>query len=77
MQLIICEKPKVAQKLAAALGNGRFERKARGQAAYYELERGGQKIRVVAAVGHIYGLKQKEKGGGYPIFDIEWSHPTR
>jgi DNA topoisomerase I len=73
MQLIICEKPKVAEKVASALGNGKYESKAKGQARYYELERGGQKIRVAAAVGHIFSLRQKEKGGGYPVFDIEWA----
>ncbi len=73
MQLIVCEKPKVAEKVARALGNGKYERKSKGQASYYELERGGKEITVVAAVGHIYGLRQKVSGGGYPVFDIEWA----
>ncbi len=73
MQLIICEKPKVAEKVARALGNGRYDRKSRGQASYYELERNGKNIAVVAAVGHIYGLRQKEGKAGYPVFDIEWA----
>jgi len=73
MQLIICEKPKVAEKVARALGNGKYERKSRGQASYYELSRGGQDIRVAAAVGHVYSLRQKEKSGGYPVFDVEWA----
>ena len=73
MRLIICEKPKVAEKLARALGKGKYERKTKGKASYYELEHNGNSIRVVAAVGHIYGLRQKEKGSAYPIFDIEWA----
>ncbi|MFH1448199.1 MAG: DNA topoisomerase I [Candidatus Micrarchaeota archaeon] len=72
MQLIICEKPKVAEKLANALGGRNYKRKSKGKISYYELERGGNKLRIVAAVGHIYGLKQKAKGSAYPIFDIEW-----
>ncbi|MFH0817056.1 MAG: DNA topoisomerase, partial [Candidatus Micrarchaeota archaeon] len=73
MQLIICEKPKVAEKVARALGNGKYERKSKGQASYYEIERGTNKIKVVAAVGHIYSLRQKEGKAGYPVFDIEWA----
>ncbi|MFH1470764.1 MAG: DNA topoisomerase I, partial [Candidatus Micrarchaeota archaeon] len=73
MQLIVCEKPKVAEKVARALGNGRYERKSKGQASYYELERGGKKVLVAAAVGHVYSLRQKGGKGGYPVFDIEWA----
>ncbi len=73
MQLIICEKPKVAAKLAAALGNGKFARKGNGPISYYELERGGREIRIAAAVGHVYGLRQKSGGSNYPVFDIEWA----
>ncbi len=73
MQLIICEKPKVAEKLANALSDGTYQRKTNGRASYYEFDRGGHSIRIVAAVGHIYSLRQKKKGSSYPVFDIEWA----
>ena len=71
--LIICEKPKVAEKVASALSEGPVQRKLLHGIAYYELSRKGKALLVAPAVGHIYSLKQKEKGGGYPIFDIEWA----
>ncbi len=68
MQLIIAEKPKVAEKIASALGKA--IRKAQGGVAYYEIP---EKNAVVApAVGHLFSLKQKTPGSGYPVFEIEW-----
>lgn len=68
MQLIIAEKPKVAEKIAFALGKA--VRKVHGGVAYYEIP---EKNAVVApAVGHLFSLKQKTPGSGYPIFEIEW-----
>ena len=71
--LIVCEKPKVAQKVADALSGGKAERKAKFGVSYYELERNGKKIFVAPAVGHIYTLRQISKGSQYPVFDIEWA----
>ncbi|VVC71823.1 Reverse gyrase 1 [uncultured archaeon] len=71
--LIVCEKPKVAEKVALALSDGKAERKARSGISYFEFERGGKKIFVAAAVGHIYTLKQDSKGSDYPVFDIDWA----
>lgn len=68
MQLIITEKPRVAEKVAQALGKP--VRKAAGGVAYYEIPE--RNVVVVPAVGHIYTLKQKAPGSGYPVFDIEW-----
>lgn len=68
MQLIITEKPKVAEKMASALGKA--TRKASGGVAYYEIP--DKNIVVAPAVGHLFSLKQKTPGSGYPIFDIEW-----
>ncbi|MEM4254767.1 MAG: DNA topoisomerase I [Candidatus Norongarragalinales archaeon] len=68
MQLIIAEKPKVAEKIAFALGKP--VRKTHGGVAYYEIPE--KNAVVVPAVGHLFSLKQKTPGGGYPIFEIEW-----
>lgn len=91
MKLVICEKPKVAEKIAHALSHAHAHKKALYGVPYYELERDGQKIVVVSAVGHLYTLRQvassgapptltrpglaKGGGGEYPVFNIEWA-PT-
>lgn len=68
--LIITEKPQAAMKIASALGNAR--KLSNNSVPYYELERGGEKIVVACAVGHLFNLTLRE-GKGYPVFDIEWS----
>jgi DNA topoisomerase-1 len=74
MKLIICEKPKVAQKMAEALSDGKVERKAMHGVPYYHITRGGDEIYIAAAVGHIYTLRDKSGAGyTYPVFDIEWA----
>ncbi len=72
MQLIVCEKPSVAQKIAEALADGNVKTKNLHSVKYYEFEHGGMEIAVAPAVGHIYSLQQKTKSRGYPVFDIEW-----
>jgi len=71
MELIVAEKPKVAEKIAMAIGD-KVERKSHNGVYYYETSRGGKEILVAPAVGHIYTLVEKEKGRNYPVFDIEW-----
>src|SRR3989344_2023998 len=66
--LIITEKPQAALKIASALGRAR--KLNEHGAPYYELERGGKKIVVACAVGHLFSLESKEKG--WPIFNISW-----
>lgn len=68
--LIITEKPQAAQKIAAALGNE--SKYSEDGVAYYELERGGKKIIVASAVGHLLGLDYVKGQKGWPIFEIEW-----
>jgi DNA topoisomerase-1 len=68
--LVICEKPRVAQRVAMALDSS-ARRKAFNGVAYYEASRNGESIYVAPAVGHVYALREKN-GGGYPVFDVEW-----
>ncbi len=57
-ELIICEKPAQAEKIAEALADKKPKRK---------------KILVGCAVGHLFTLAEKEKNGwNYPVFSIEW-----
>jgi DNA topoisomerase-1 len=68
--LIITEKPQAALKIASALGD---PRKLNSDGVpYYELERGGEKIVVASAVGHLFGLDYVKGQKGWPIFELEW-----
>ena len=70
-ELIICEKPAQAQKIASALGKPK--KYLENKVPYYELERNGRKILVGCAVGHLFNLAEKNKSGWtYPIWEIEW-----
>jgi len=70
--LILAEKPSSAQKIAASLSQGKAVRKAVHGIAYFEFERQGSQYVVVPAVGHLFSLAEREKSGGYPVFDVEW-----
>ncbi len=72
MQLIICEKPKVARKLANALSTGQVKQFKDFKVPYYLIERDGKQIYVVSAVGHIYSLSQISSKRTLPVFDIDW-----
>ena len=72
--IMIAEKPTAAKAIAEALADkgtlkvNENEQKVR----YYEFKRKGKRHIVVAAVGHLFTLKQKGKGWTYPVFDVEW-----
>ena len=72
-ELIITEKPSSAEKVAYALADGKPVKKKNKQCTYFELKRGSKVILVTSAVGHLYGLVEKNKGGWtYPVFEIVW-----
>ena len=71
--LIITEKPQAAEKIAAALSEGKDKKiSKRNKVSYYEFKRNNQSIIVACAVGHLFSVSQKIKGTKYPIFDIGW-----
>ncbi len=71
--LIITEKPQAAEKIAAALSNGKDNKINRpGGVSYYELERNNKKIVVACAVGHLFSVAQSKRETGYPVFNIGW-----
>ncbi len=80
-ELIITEKPAAANKIAAALANGKPIKENSKGVPYYKITRGNKDIVVACAVGHLYGLDRKkgEKKWAFPVFDIEWqpAHETR
>ncbi len=70
-ELIICEKPKVAEKVAKALSDSPVKNSYK-RVPYYEIVKdNGEKTTVLSAVGHLFSLKasnKKEKR----LFDVEW-----
>lgn len=72
-QLIITEKPSVAEKIADALRESKIEKHKEGKVSYYILTRNNTKIIIVCAVGHLYTVTEKDKKGWvYPAFNTEW-----
>ena len=70
-ELIICEKPKVAEKVAKALSDSAVKNSYK-RVPYYEIDQeNGQKITVLSAVGHLFSLKAKNKKNKR-FFDVEW-----
>ncbi len=68
MKLIITEKPKVAFKIANALGKP--VKKKFKNVPFYEIPE--KNIVVAPAVGHLYELAEKNSSYKYPTFDVEW-----
>ncbi|MFW9955392.1 MAG: DNA topoisomerase I [Candidatus Thorarchaeota archaeon] len=71
--MVISEKPTAAKKIAVALDekSAPKEIKKRG-ASYFECSRGGNSLFVVYALGHLFELRQTEKGWTYPRLEMEW-----
>ncbi|MEM2880663.1 MAG: DNA topoisomerase I [Candidatus Methanomethylicaceae archaeon] len=72
-QLIICEKPSAAMKIAYALGGKHVKRERHKGLPVFWVEAGGRRAAVVPALGHLYGVEQKSIGWSFPIFDLEWA----
>ena len=70
-ELIICEKPKVAQKVAQALSDSPVKNSYK-RVPYYEIEKeNGEKTTVLSAVGHLFSLQAKNKKNKR-LYDVEW-----
>ena len=75
-QFIISEKPQASLKIAQALADKKVEKKVNNKVSYYEITHNGKKIVIGCAVGHLYGLAEKDKKGWtYPVFNFYWQ-PT-
>ncbi|RLF35167.1 MAG: DNA topoisomerase I [Thermoplasmata archaeon] len=72
MQLIISEKPKASFRIASALADTLPVKKSVSEVPYYELKRKGKQIVVACAVGHLFGLAEKNKTSKYPVEELEW-----
>ncbi|MGC8648673.1 MAG: DNA topoisomerase I [Candidatus Micrarchaeia archaeon] len=71
--LIIAEKPSVAGRIAASLGNGSEKKEYKNKIGFYKINKENGVIYVAAAVGHLFTIKQKGNERGYPVLDIEWA----
>lgn len=70
-EVIICEKPKSAEKIAQALDSKAKKCTYNKKVKYWELNRNGKNITVLSAVGHLYSLtpdNPKDK----VFFDLHW-----
>lgn len=72
-EVIICEKPSSAEKIAKALSPGAKKKVYNKKVKYWELTRDSKDITVVSGVGHLYSLVP-EKSKRYNIaFDLHWA----
>ncbi|EQD42728.1 DNA topoisomerase III [mine drainage metagenome] len=75
-RLIIAEKPSVALRIATALSGGNVKRLSGSDGVgYYLIESKEGKMYVVAAVGHLFTIRQSDGSHGYPVLNVEWA-PT-
>src|SRR3989344_1453228 len=73
IELLISEKPDAALRIATALADDKVHKNKNKKVPYYESTHKGKKIIVGCAVGHLFGLKEKNgKGWVYPTFNYEW-----
>jgi DNA topoisomerase-1 len=72
-KLILAEKPDAAKRIADALGQKIIRYPKRGEMPVYDITRNGYRIKVMAAVGHLYTLRQSGKGWDYPVNRMEWA----
>ena len=72
--LIVCEKPTAAKAIADALAEGEVKKQGKEgeRAVWYEFTNNGAKFVSVPAVGHLFSLKQVDKGWQYPTFNVDW-----
>ncbi len=71
--LIISEKPTAAKRIAEALSQQEsLSEVKKGRVSYYEFKRGKDTLIVAYALGHLYDLRQIEKGWTYPRLETEW-----
>lgn len=72
-ELVICEKPKAALRIAESLADGKPEKVSVKGVPYYKLTHKKKKITVGCAVGHLFVLAETNGGTWkYPIFDVSW-----
>ncbi len=70
-EVIVCEKPSSAEKIAKALSPSAKKKVYNKKVKYWELKRDNKDITVVSGVGHLYSLVPKKQR--YNVsFDLHW-----
>lgn len=70
-EVIVCEKPSSAEKIAKALSSSAKKKVYNKKVKYWELKRDDKDITVVSGVGHLYSLVPKKQK--YRVsFDLQW-----
>ncbi len=71
--LVICEKPKAAERVAKALDDNGAPREAKSLGVpYYISRREDKELIVVSALGHLFTVTADRRGWSYPIFETKW-----
>jgi len=71
--MLVTEKPTAAKKIAKALDESNSPKEIKkGKTSYFECTRGNDELVVVYALGHLFELKQTEKGWTYPRLENKW-----
>lgn len=71
-EVIICEKPSSAEKIAKALDSKAKEHRYNKKVKYWTLNRGEKDISVFSAVGHLYSLAKDNPKDDF-FFDLHWA----
>ena len=75
-QVVICEKPLAAKRIAEVLGSKKLTKRepAPGVVIFDVISDDDQRYIVCSALGHLYGINPVEKNRKkYPIYDVKWS----
>jgi DNA topoisomerase I len=77
-ELIICEKPNAANKIAIALADGKPIKENIAGVPFYKVTHGNKDLVVGCAVGHLFTVTEKKKGPWtYPVFDTKWEQSSK
>lgn len=71
--LVICEKPAAAERIATALGDKEILREEVDGVPIYRVVRGRAKLVIVPALGHLYTLTQDGGAWTFPVFNLKWT----
>lgn len=78
VELILCEKPSQANKIAHFLANDGFAKLSMNKVPYFKIKRDGKEILVASGVGHLFTVSPKEKKAWtYPVYDIQWEETPK
>lgn len=72
-EVIICEKPSSAEKIAKALSPSAKKKVYNKKVKYWELQRDSKDITVLSGVGHLYSLVPQKTKRFKVSFDLHWA----